>query len=309
MFTRIRNYKQSVRLQRIYGPEFERAIGEMDEVLMQRLDFPASEHVKRRQVATQVAIAYVRERPHVEQETAAMDPRVWAMAAFILCHGLMRPETGFARACTAAALWGNKRGCTKALIDRAIDWAEHQLKQEAIRKGIDIHTGLGRQYVIDADRVTLVAREWTKELGGFQSLEANAALLGMCHAATSATGTLAEKQDLKATDAQWECIRLGLGDYPDLVLGLANFPDRLWRWATFGELIVTVVGNIGDPSPDICAGIPIVATAVREGCIPHIEARIREWFRERSGRDLTERELDSIMDEDARDQASLAEQG
>ena len=63
---------------------------------------------------------------------------------------------------------------------------------------------------VDAGRVTRIAREWTKELGGFQSPQADAALLGMCVSATAVSAALAEKRGENKLDAQMRCICQGL---------------------------------------------------------------------------------------------------
>ena len=77
--------------------------------------------------------------------------------------------------------------------------------------------------LLGAARVTLLAREWAKELGGFQSPEADAVLLGMCTAATSVSGALAERQGKNRDNVQWECICQGLKEYPDVRRRLAKF--------------------------------------------------------------------------------------
>jgi hypothetical protein len=134
-------------------------------------------------------------------------------------------------------------------------------------------SGTGPFDTIDAARVSVVARKWVKELGGFESPEADAALLGMCRAVTSVSGTLAEKQGQNKDDVQWKCIRQGLKEYPEFARRLTNVPDQLEpallkRWVAFGELIIVAMGE-GDFGPNT-RGIPVLASAVRAGSIPNI---------------------------------------
>jgi hypothetical protein len=119
---------------------------------------------------------------------------------------------------------------------------------------------------IDAARVTLVAREWAKELGGFQSPEADAVLLGMCSNVTlvSAVGRQGRDRD----DVQWKCICRGLKEYPDTRRRLEKVPADLKCWVAFGELVMNIVGDSSDFSPNVGDGIPIAGAVVRSGHLP-----------------------------------------
>jgi hypothetical protein len=79
----------------VHGSGFERAIGEMDKIAICVTDASASGHVMRTQLVVAVAVSYVRENPEIEEETIYMDPREWAMGAFILSYGLLHPDDGF----------------------------------------------------------------------------------------------------------------------------------------------------------------------------------------------------------------------
>ena len=130
MFAFIRNRKESQRLECIYGSGFEQSIGEMDKIAIEQTGALASDHVRRRQVITSYAIAYVRENPDIEEATIEMDARVWAMAAFTLCHGMMRPDGGFGTGSAIAAKWGITKGCSNERIHQASDWALMQISSK-----------------------------------------------------------------------------------------------------------------------------------------------------------------------------------
>jgi hypothetical protein len=119
--------QESQRLLLIDGPGFEHAIGEMDKIAICVTDASASGHVMRTQVVVAVAVSYVRENPEIEEETIDMDPREWAMGAFILSYGLLHPEEGFGTGSAIAAMWGLQSGCSNHLINRASEWAFKQI--------------------------------------------------------------------------------------------------------------------------------------------------------------------------------------
>ena len=121
--------KDSLRLLRIYGPGFEKSIREMDMIAVQEFGYKTSEHLKRSQIVVDFAIAHVRANPDIEEETIEMSLHVWAMAAFILCHAVMRSDT-YSGASAIAARWGTQNGCSNWQINLAAEWAlMHQLRR------------------------------------------------------------------------------------------------------------------------------------------------------------------------------------
>jgi hypothetical protein len=107
----------------------------MDKIAIEQMAFPAPDHVKRTDVAVFFAVSYVRENPDIEKTTIDMDPREWAMAAFILCLGAMRPDDGgFASGGAIAAMWGISNGCSNQQITRATDWALEQITTYELKK-------------------------------------------------------------------------------------------------------------------------------------------------------------------------------
>jgi hypothetical protein len=128
---------------------------------------------------------------------------------------------------------------------------------------------------IDAGKVTRAAMEWTRELRGFQSPEADAAFLGICFAATAVVKDAAGKNGLHA---QWQCIRKGLtdkrhGEYPDLLRRIEGMVTRsvggLQNWSDFAETVMQIAkpGKGGFPfnTEDT---FPLLAAWVRAKRLP-----------------------------------------
>jgi hypothetical protein len=108
-----------------HGWDFPQALREMDMIMVDQGKLKLAEHEKRIQVLLAFAAAFERENPDID--TLEIQPRMWAIAIFMYCHGRMQGEKGFANASAAAAWYGVTHKLSNTELNWSTDWALRQM--------------------------------------------------------------------------------------------------------------------------------------------------------------------------------------
>lgn len=114
-----------------HGWDFPNGIREMDMMMIKRGMASAAEHEKRVEVILAYSSAFERENP--DTDISDITPHMWAMAAFIMCHAVMREDGGFDVASAIAVEYGLKHDQSAVSITWCCDWALQQAMARRFR--------------------------------------------------------------------------------------------------------------------------------------------------------------------------------